>query len=250
MDNGTLPQRKALITGAGQGIGRACALALAQAGIDLYLLDRNEETLAAVLEEVRGTGVRAEPIGADLLDQEGSARAVREVVERHGPVSILVNNAGFDRPGTAARISLDDFQAVLAIHLTAALNMAQQVLPGMSDQGWGRIINISSIYGERGAKGEIAYVTAKAGLIGLTRSLALEAGPKGITVNAILPGLTRTPTIENVMAEKYKEAIIAVTPLGRIGEAGEIAQVVAFLASEGSSFISGAAIPVSGGWGV
>lgn len=250
MNNETPTRRIALVTGAGQGIGLACGLALAEAGADLILLDRNPETLDRAAQETRAKGVSVESAVADLTDFEGSARALEEPFSRLGPATILVNNAGFDRPGTAARISLEDFQAVLAIHLTAALHMIQLVLPGMYRAGWGRIVNISSIYGARGAKGEVAYSTAKAGLIGLTRSVAQEAGPRGVTVNAILPGLTRTPTIETFMAERYKEAIIDLTPLGRIGEPVEIARVVAFLASEESSFVSGAAIPVSGGWGV
>ena len=244
------PKRIALVTGAGQGIGRACANALAKAGADLILLDRNPETLARAAAEAAAQGAAVQSAAADLTDYPASARAVGEAASRLGRPTILVNNAGFDRPGTAAKTSLADFQAVLSIHLTAALNMIQQVLEGMYEAGWGRIINISSIYGERGAKGELAYSTAKAGLIGLTRSVAQEAGPRGVTVNAVLPGLTRTPTIENFMADRYKEAIIGATPLGRIGEAEEIARVVVFLASEGSSFVSGAAIPVSGGWGV
>ena len=208
------PSRTALVTGAGQGIGKACALALAGPETGLILVDRNPKTLEQAAGEAGQAGARVEVAAADLLDFEGSARAVETAMERTGPVSVLVNNAGFDLPGTAAKIALADFQAVLSIHLIAALNMIKLVLPGMRELKQGRIINISSIYGERGAKGEVAYCTAKAGLIGLTRSLAQEAGPFGVTVNVLLPGLTRTPTIETVMADQYKEAIIAATPPG------------------------------------
>jgi NAD(P)-dependent dehydrogenase (short-subunit alcohol dehydrogenase family) len=120
----------------------------------------------------------------------------------------------------------------------------------MRSSGWGRIINISSIYGRIGGKGEVAYSTAKAGVIGLTKSVAREAGQDGVTVNAVLPGLIRTPTIEKFMAARYKDEIISDTPLGRIAEPEEVAKVIAFLASDDASYITGAALPVSGGWGV
>ena len=120
----------------------------------------------------------------------------------------------------------------------------------MRKAGWGRIINVSSIYGLIGAKAEVAYSTAKAGVIGLTKSVAKEAGSDGVTVNTVLPGMTRTPTIEKFMADKYKQLIINNTPLGRMGEAEEIASVIAFLASDEASFITGSPIPVSGGWGI
>ena len=120
----------------------------------------------------------------------------------------------------------------------------------MRKAGWGRIINVSSIYGMIGAKGEVAYSTAKAGVIGLTKSVAKEAGPDGVTVNVVVPGLTRTPTIETFMADEYKQPILKNTPLGRMGEAEEIASVIAFLASDEASYITGTPIPVSGGWGI
>jgi NAD(P)-dependent dehydrogenase (short-subunit alcohol dehydrogenase family) len=124
------------------------------------------------------------------------------------------------------------------------------LLPSMRASGWGRIINISSIYGLVGGKGEVAYSTAKAGIIGLTKSVAREAGREGVTVNAVLPGLIRTPTIEKVMAARYKEEIVSDTPLYRIGEPEEVAKVIAFLASDDASYITGTALPVSGGWGI
>ena len=139
---------------------------------------------------------------------------------------------------------------VLNIHVVVPFNLIQLLLPDMRKAGWGRIINVSSIYGLIGAKGEVAYSTAKAGVIGLTKSVAKEAGSDGVTVNAVLAGLTRTPTIETFMAEKYRQSIIDHTPLGRIGEAEEIASVIAFLASDEASYITGTPIPVSGGWGI
>jgi 3-oxoacyl-[acyl-carrier protein] reductase len=139
---------------------------------------------------------------------------------------------------------------VLGIQLVVPFMLIQLLLPDMRKAGWGRIINVSSIYGMIGAKGEVAYSTAKAGVIGLTKSVAKEAGSDGVTVNVVVPGLTRTPTIETFMADEYKKPILDNTPLGRMGEAEEIASVIAFLASDEASYITGTPIPVSGGWGV
>jgi NAD(P)-dependent dehydrogenase (short-subunit alcohol dehydrogenase family) len=165
-------------------------------------------------------------------------------------VDILVNNAGFDRPGTTAKINREGFEAVLCIHLTVPLFLIQFFLPAMRARKWGRIINVSSIYGIIGGKGEVAYSTAKAGIIGLTKSVAKEAGADGVTANTVLPGMTRTPTIEKFMGEKFKEAIIHDTPLGRMAEPEEIAKVIAFLASDDASFITAVPLPVSGGWAI
>jgi NAD(P)-dependent dehydrogenase (short-subunit alcohol dehydrogenase family) len=244
-----LRSHRALITGAGQGIGRACAEVFASRGADLVLLDRNAETLEEAVRATEQLGAEVTPVVLDLTHSEVLPKEL-ERVQSGTPVDILVNNAGFDRPGDLSKIDRQDFESVLAIQLTAPLLLMKCLLPGMRSAGWGRIINVSSIYGLIGAKGEIAYSTVKAGLIGLTKSVAKEAGQDGVTVNAVLPGLTRTPTIENFMAARYKDAIIKDTPLGRMGEPEEIAHVIAFLASEEASFITAAVIPVSGGWGI
>jgi 3-oxoacyl-[acyl-carrier protein] reductase len=239
----------AVITGAGQGIGRACAEVFAAQGAALVLLDRNPETLQIVTTGIRNQGGQVTPIVVDLTDFENLGKELVSTC-RDLSVDVLVNNAGFDSPGSSARLTMTGFEAVLEIHLSSALFLIKFFLPAMREKRWGRIINVSSIYGLIGGKGEVAYSTAKAGLIGLTKSIAREAGADGVTVNAVLPGLTRTPTIENVMAEKFKQMIIRDTPLGRIAEPEEIARVIAFLASDGASYITGASIPVSGGWGV
>jgi NAD(P)-dependent dehydrogenase (short-subunit alcohol dehydrogenase family) len=241
--------RTALITGAGQGIGRACAEVFASRGADLVLLDKNSATLHEVSERAGKSGRRIVPVAVDLTDTD----ALRPALEKHCSglaIDILVNNAGFDRPGTTARIDKSGFEAVLGIHLTVPLLLIQFVLPSMRSRKWGRVINVSSIYGLTGGKGEVAYSTAKAGLIGFTKSIAREASADGVTVNVVLPGLIRTPTIENFMAQKFKDAIIRETPLGRIAEPEEVAKVIAFLASDDASYITAAAIPVSGGWGI
>jgi len=239
----------ALITGAGQGIGRACAVVFASEGADLVLLDKNPETLSKVTDEAGRMGRKVISDTLDLTNTERLREVAREA-RKIGLIDILVNNAGFDRPGTSAKIDKKGFEEVLGIHVTVPLTLIQVFLPGMRAAGWGRIINVSSIYGITGGKGEVAYSTAKAGVIGLTKSVAKECGQDGVTVNAVLPGLTRTPTIETYMAERYKKDIIADTPLGRMAEPEEVANVIAFLASEKASFVTGAALPVSGGWGM
>ena len=239
----------ALITGAGQGIGRSCAEVFARKGADLILLDKNPETLAVTADKIATMGRQVISRALDLTDVEALQQTVMELKQK-GRVDILVNNAGFDRPGTIGKIDCGDFLQVLGIHLVVPFVLIQLLLPDMRKFGWGRIINVSSIYALIGAKAEVAYSTAKAGVIGLTKAVAKEAGKDGVTVNAVLPGLTRTPTIETFMAGKYKQPIIDNTTLGRMGEAEEIAGVIAFLASDEASFITATPIPVSGGWGI
>jgi NAD(P)-dependent dehydrogenase (short-subunit alcohol dehydrogenase family) len=245
----SLTGHRALITGAGQGIGRACAEVFASRGADLVLFDKNSETLDEVAEDLGKKGQKVTAVTLDLTDMD-NLRSKVEKLKSTGVIDILINNAGFDRPGTTAKISRKGFEEVLGIHLTVPLLLIQLLLPSMRSSGWGRIINISSIYGLVGGKGEVAYSTAKAGVIGLTKSVAREAGQDGVTVNAVLPGLIRTPTIERFMAAQYKEEIISDTPLGRIAEPEEVAKVIAFLASDDASYITGVSLPVSGGWGI
>ncbi|PKN29789.1 MAG: 3-oxoacyl-ACP reductase [Deltaproteobacteria bacterium HGW-Deltaproteobacteria-21] len=241
-----LSGRRALITGAGQGIGRACAEVFSSRGADLVLIDKNGETLEEVQAAISRSGGNVTALVIDLVDFDRLRSGLQEI----GSVDILVNNAGFDNPGTTAKITSCDVESVLRIHVMVPFLLMQHFLPSMKSSGWGRIVNIGSIWGLTGAKGEVAYSTAKAGILGLTKSVAREAAPYGVTVNAVLPGLTRTPTIEKVLADKFKEMIIRETPLGRWAEPEEIARVVAFLASDDASFVTSAAIPVSGGWGI
>lgn len=213
------------------------------------LLDKNRETLESTVCQATAVGRKVTGVEVDLTDLGALEKHLDSTCRGLG-IDILVNNAGFDRPGTSSRIDMAGFDAVISIHLKAALSLIKFFLPAMRARKWGRIINVSSIYGVIGGKGEVAYSTAKAGLIGLTKSIAREAGADGVTVNAVLPGLTRTPTIEQFMAQKFKDAIIQETPLGRMAEPEEVAKVIAFLASDDASFITSAAIPVSGGWGI
>lgn len=245
----SLNGHSALITGAGQGIGKACAFAFASKGADLIVLDKNPEALGAVARELKKSGYGVTEHVVDLTNIE-KLRDIAGSIQKTGLTDILVNNAGFDRPGTSDKIDKKGFEEVMTIHVTVPLTLIQMLLPDMRRAGWGRIINLSSVYGAIGGKGEVAYSTAKAGIIGLTKSVAKECGKDGVTVNAVLPGLIRTPTIETFMAEKYKQDIIAHTPLGRMAEPEEVARVITFLASDDASFITGVALPVSGGWGI
>lgn len=240
---------RALITGAGQGIGRACAEVFAARGANLVLIDRNPKTLEAVAGQLSTSETHVVQKSFDLTDLQLLERVLAEI-NKDGSIDILINNAGFDRPGTTARIDTAGFEAVLGIHLSVPLNLMKLLLPSMQAAGWGRIVNVSSIYGLIGGKGEVAYSTAKAGVIGLTKAVAKECAQDGITVNTVLPGITRTPTIETFMADQYKQRIIAETPVGRMAEPREVAAVIAFLASDDASYITGTAIPVSGGWGI
>jgi 3-oxoacyl-[acyl-carrier protein] reductase len=243
-----LSGRTALITGAGQGIGQACAEIFAERGAHVVLLDKNKITLPKVADHLTESGAK---VTARIIDLT-HAEALRELVEeikKETPIDILVNNAGFDRPGVTAKTDIGDFNAVMGIHVLVPFLLTKMLLPDMRASKWGRIINISSVYGLLGAKGEVAYATAKAGIVGLTKTTAREGGPDGVTVNAIAPGLIRTPPII-AMPDKYKAPILAETLLGRIGEPEDIARAAAFLASNDAAFITGAVIPVSGGWNI
>ncbi|MBI5584993.1 MAG: 3-oxoacyl-ACP reductase FabG [Deltaproteobacteria bacterium] len=243
-----LKDKVALVTGAGQGIGRAIAVLSARQGARVALVERNETSGRETCEQIQAQGGEAFLIALDITRPGAATDAVGQAREAWGRIDILVNNAGFDRPGGIFKIRDEDWDAVLGVHLKAALAFTREVIPGMKERQYGRIVNLSSIYGKSGGKGEIAYATAKAGLIGFTKSVAKEVGRYNIGVNAVLPGLTATPAIATLMAEKFKEQILAQTPLGRMARPEEIAQAVIFLASDEASYITGACLEVSGGW--
>jgi 2-hydroxycyclohexanecarboxyl-CoA dehydrogenase len=243
-----LADKVALVTGAGQGIGRATAVRLAAEGASVGILDRAEDTLEQTARLVRETGATAIPLVADVVDGDSVRNAVAELHRVAGAIHILINNAGLDRPGPFLKVPPDDFLTVLNVHLLGTTNCCRSCATFMIEQEDGRIVNVSSIYGKVGSRSESAYATAKAAIIGLTKSLAQEWASKGVRVNAILPGLTDTPTIRQFMAEKIKTRILKETPLGRWADASEIAAPIAFLASDEASFITGATLEVSGGW--
>jgi 3-oxoacyl-[acyl-carrier protein] reductase len=238
----------ALITGAGQGIGEACAEVFAERGADLILLDKNRKTLLRVTDRIVSKGGKVAAHIIDLTRTTLLQKLIEEIIAER-MIDILINNAGFDRPGIMAKTGKKDLNAVIAIHIDVPFLLTKWLLPQMRVRRWGRIINISSVYGISGAKGEAAYCTAKAGIIGLTKTTAREAGIDGVTVNAIVPGLIRTPPMIK-LPDKYKQPILDQTLLGRMGEPAEVAKAIAFLASDDSSYITGTTITVSGGWGI
>jgi 3-oxoacyl-[acyl-carrier protein] reductase len=241
-----LKDKKAIVTGAGQGIGRSIALRMAQEGADVVIVEWNPETGNQTKKEVEALARKALFMKVDVANQKQVQNMVGEVLKAWGRIDILINNAGFDRGATLLKVKEEDWDAVLGVHLKGAMNCIQAVAPHMTENQYGKIINISSIYAKSGGVGAISYSTAKAGIIGLTKSVARELGRYQINVNVVLPGLILTPTIEK-MAEKYRDMIIERTPLGRIGQPEEVANVVAFLASDEASFVTGATIEVSGG---
>jgi 3-oxoacyl-[acyl-carrier protein] reductase len=242
-----LKNRKAIVTGAGQGIGRSIALKIAREGADVVIAEINRDTGTQIKKEVEGLGRKSLFFAVDVANQKQVQEMVAQVLKVWEKIDILVNNAGFDRGATLLKVKEEDWEAVLGVHLKGTMNCIQAVAPGMIEHRYGKIINISSIWGKSGAVSEISYTTAKAGIIGLTKSAARELGHHQINVNVVLPGLILTPTIAK-MAEKYKNIIIENTPLGRIGQPEEVASVVAFLASDEASFMTGASVEVSGGW--
>jgi NAD(P)-dependent dehydrogenase (short-subunit alcohol dehydrogenase family) len=242
-----LKDKKAIVTGAGQGIGRSIALKMAQEGADVVVSEKNLHTGDQTQKEVEASGRKALFVAVDVADQRQVKGMVEEVLKRWGRIDILVNNAGFDRAATLLKVREEDWDAVLGVHLKGSMNCIQAVAPHMIENGYGKIVNISSVWGKSGSISEISYTSAKAGIIGLTKSVARELGRYQINVNVVLPGLILTPTVSK-MAEKHQKMIIDLTPLGRAGHPEEVANVVTFLASDEASFMTGACVEVSGGW--
>lgn len=242
-----LKGRKAIVTGAGQGIGKSIALKMAQEGADVVIAEMNPDTGAQTAREVEALGRRAMLRAVDVANQKQIQEMVAESLREWKRIDILVNNAGFDRAASLLKVREEDWDAVLGVHLKGTLNCIQAVAPHMIENLYGKIVNISSVWGKIGAVSEISYTSAKAGMIGLTKSVAKELGRYQINVNVVLPGLVLTPTIAK-MAEKYQKMIIEATPLRRMGQPEEVANVVAFLVSDEASFMTGAVVEVSGGW--
>jgi 3-oxoacyl-[acyl-carrier protein] reductase len=240
--------RVALVTGAGRGIGLAVARRLAAEGAAVVVADLDVDGARAAAEDIAGRGGLARAVEMDVRREGDWRRAVEEALAWQGALHVLVNNAGFDRPGGVQKASRADWEAVLEVHLTGCFLGMQAAVPAMRQAGWGRIVNVSSIYAKFGGQGEAAYTAAKAGMVGLTKSAAQELARHGILVNCVLPGLTDTPAIRRMMAPHIRDKILAQTPLRRMARPEEIAAVVAFLCSEDASFVCGAAWEVTGGW--
>ena len=242
-----LENRIALVTGASRGIGRAIALALAKEGADVIVnYASSAEAAKEVVSEIKALGRKAIALKFDVASFDEVQNAVKEAEENFGPIDILVNNAGITRDTLLMRMKEEDWDKVLGVNLKGAFNCSKAVIQGMMKRRFGRIINISSVIAFSGNPGQTNYAAAKAGLIGLTKSLAREVATRGITVNAVAPGYIETDMTAKI-PEKIKQAILAQIPMGRVGKAEEVAPAVVFLASEEASYITGAVIHVNGG---
>ena len=238
--------RVAFITGASQGIGRACGLVLAEGGARVVLGARNTEKLAQVAEDVRKLGAEVLAVSLDVSNEDSVKAAFEAAQAKFERLDILVNNAGIVRDQLALRMKRADWDAVLATNLTGAHLCIQQVLPGMIRRRWGRIINLTSVTAQAGAPGQANYIAAKAGLIGLTKALAIEVASRNITVNAVSPGFIDTPMTQP-LPEERKQELLARIPLGRMGTDREVAWAVRFLASDEAAYITGHVLDVNGG---
>jgi 3-oxoacyl-[acyl-carrier protein] reductase len=239
--------RVALVTGAARGIGRSIAAALAQPGLMLYLNDVTPpEEAQDSLREVEARGARAAYLQFNVADPAEVEQAVDAIVQESGRLDILVNNAGINRDQLLVRMKEEDWDQVLAVNLKGAFNCLKAAAKPMIKQRFGRIINISSVVGIMGNAGQANYVASKAGLVGLTKSVARELASRQITVNAIAPGFIETAMTEN-LPEKTREAMLAAIPLNRFGSPEEVGHAVAFLASEQAAYITGQVIHVNGG---
>jgi 3-oxoacyl-[acyl-carrier protein] reductase len=241
-----LTGRVALVTGASQGIGRACAIALAEAGADIALGSRNQEKLGAVAKEIEALGRKAVPLNLDVSNSASVQAAVKQALEALGKIDILVNNAGITKDNLLLRMKPEDWDLVLRTNLDGAYHMVRAVLPGMVRQRYGRIINITSVVAQTGNSGQANYVASKAGLIGLTKAVAAEVASRSITVNAVAPGFISTAMTEK-LSDDIKSKLLSIVPLGRMGTDRDVACAVRFLASDEASYITGHVLNVNGG---
>jgi 3-oxoacyl-[acyl-carrier protein] reductase len=238
--------RVALVTGASQGIGRACAMTLAAGGAQVALAARQEEKLAAVAREIEAAGGQAASFRMDVSNEDEVKSAVKAVLDRFGKIDILVNNAGMTKDTLLLRMKRADWDSVIQTNLSGAFFCTQAVTSSMLRQRWGRIINITSVFGETGQAGQANYAASKAGLIGFTKAVARELASRNITVNAVAPGYIETAMTEGLAAE-LKAKVNEMIPLGRAGTDAEVAHAVVFLASEEAAYITGHVLNVNGG---
>jgi 3-oxoacyl-[acyl-carrier protein] reductase len=240
----SLSGRVAIVTGASQGIGRACAIELAKRGASVALVARNQQKLEEVAAEMAPARTRVTP--ADIENEDQIKAAFKAVIADLGKIDILVNNAGITRDQLVMRMKRSDWDAVLNTNLTSAYLCTQQVISSMLKQRWGRIINVTSVFGQMGQAGQANYASSKAGLIGLTMAIARELGSRNITCNAVSPGFIET-AMTSVLSDDLKQNALKMIPLGRVGTPEEVAHCVAFLASEEASYITGHVLNVNGG---
>ncbi|HEY1495055.1 MAG TPA: 3-oxoacyl-[acyl-carrier-protein] reductase [Candidatus Solibacter sp.] len=238
--------RVAFVTGASRGIGRAIALTLCRANFDIIVASPEIERNEQVAEEIRACSGEAITMNLDVTSPESVKEAFSKTLKDKTRIDVLVNNAGITRDGLSLRMKQSDWDLVMNINLNGAFRCAQQVLPSMMRNRWGRIINIASVVGQAGAAGQANYAASKGGMIAMTKALAQEMGSRGVTVNAVAPGYIETD-MTKVLPDEVKAKILAQVPLGRIGQPDDIANAVKFLASEESSYITGHVLAVNGG---
>jgi 3-oxoacyl-[acyl-carrier protein] reductase len=241
-----MSNRVAFVTGSSRGIGRAIALTLCREGFYIVVASPEVENNELVAGEIRAAGGEAMTLDLDIGSQESVKQGFGKVLAAKGRVDVLVNNAGITRDGLAMRMKPSDWDLVLKINLTGAFFAAQQALPGMMKNRWGRIVNMASVVGQAGSPGQANYVASKAALIGLTKALAQEMGSRGITVNAVAPGYIETD-MTSVLPDAVKQKYLASIPLGRAGTIADVAAAVKFLVSDDASYITGHVLAVNGG---
>src|SRR5712692_4053213 len=242
----SLSGRVALVTGASQGIGRACAIKLASSGAAVAVAARNQEKLNEVVRQINASGGKAAAFPVDVADEEQIKTAFKAVLSQFGNIDILVNNAGITRDQLVMRMKRADWDAVINTNLTSAYLCVQQAIGSMLKQRWGRIINVTSIFGQMGQAGQANYASSKAGLIGLTMAIAREVASRNITCNAVAPGFIETAMTAG-FSDELKQNAVKLIPVGRVGTAEDVASAVVFLASEEASYITGHVLNVNGG---
>ena len=241
-------KRVALVTGGMGALGTAISVRLCDAGFTtLVTHSEKNDHVAAWLSDQRGGGREFRAYGVDVTDYDSCADCARRILEQVGAVDVLINNAGITRDTILMKMSKADWDAVLRTDLDAAFNMVKPFCHAMAERGWGRIVNIGSVNGSRGAFGQVNYAAAKAGLHGFTKALALEMARYGITVNTVSPGYLATPMVCAVPQQILETLILPQIPVGRLGEPGEVAALVAFLCSDEAAFITGADLAINGG---
>ena len=241
-----MSNRVAFITGASRGIGRATALRLCRSGFQIVVASPELENNELVAAEVRAAGGTAITLDFNLTSLDSIKQGVAAALKEFGKIDVLVNNAGVTRDGLAVRMKPEDWQLVLQINLTGAFQTTQQVLPGMMRERWGRIVNVASVVGQMGNAGQANYVASKAGIIGLTKSLAQELASRSITVNAVAPGFIETDMTAK-LSQEVRDRMMAAVPLKRFGQPEDVANAVNFLASDDAAYITGHVVNINGG---
>ena len=242
----TLSGRVAVVTGASQGIGRTIALKLALAGATVVVVARNQSKLDELATEIQDAGGKASAFVVDVGNEEQVKATFKQIIAQLGTIEILVNNAGLTRDQLVMRMKRADWDEVINTNLTSAYLCTQQAISSMLKQRWGRIINVTSIFGQIGQAGQANYASSKAGLIGFTMAIAREVASRSITCNAVAPGFIET-AMTSTLTEEFKQTALKIIPLGRVGTTGDVASAVAFLASEEAGYITGHVLNVNGG---